>query len=73
MEDARVHIVQPEDSLFIQTKAGFSLGFSKAKPTRSLKGEQILAIANLVSSSVSGLALENVTILDQHGRLSPMK
>jgi flagellar M-ring protein FliF len=68
--DARVHIVQPQDSLFIQDeKPATASVFLKLKPLASLKEEQILAIANLVSGSVSGLALENVTILDQHGRL----
>ena len=68
--DARVHIVQPQDSLFIQDeKPATASVFLKLKPLGSLKEEQILAIANLVSGSVSGLALENVTILDQHGRL----
>lgn len=70
VSDARVHIVQPQDSLFIQDeKPATASVFLKLKPLASLKEEQILAIANLVSGSVSGLAPENVTILDQHGRL----
>lgn len=70
VEDARVHIVQPEDSLFIQDEKPASASvFLKLKPLANLKEEQVYSIANLVSSSVSGLALENVTILDQHGRL----
>ena len=68
--DARVHIVQTGQSLFVGGGAAcHCLGFLKVKPMKSLEREQIQAIANLVAGSVKGLKPENVTILEQYGRL----
>jgi flagellar M-ring protein FliF len=70
VRDARVHIVFMESSLFQKeakkAKASVTLDLSGAKePTR----DQIRGISFLVSSSVEGLARENVSILDSQGRL----
>ena len=68
--DARVHIVQTGQSLFVEEEQPATASvFLKVKPMKSLEKEQIQAIANLVAGSVKGLKPENVTILDQYGRL----
>lgn len=69
VETARVHLVMPERQLFAQ---------ERQKPTASivikvaggpLSAGQVRAIRNLVASAVPGLAVGNVTIADDEGRL----
>ncbi|MCX6640552.1 MAG: flagellar basal-body MS-ring/collar protein FliF [bacterium] len=70
VEDARVHVVLPEPSLFKQdqkkTTASVVLKF---KGRSHLNEEQIRGISTLVARSVEGLEPENVTILDSFGNL----
>ncbi len=67
---ARVHIVRPEQSPFVRdqklTTAGVVL---KMKLGSTLNRSTAQAIAALVSHSVEGLAVENVTLMDTAGRL----
>jgi flagellar M-ring protein FliF len=67
---ARVHIVSSDQTLFTsqdkQTSASVVL---KIKPGYRLSESSIAAIANLVAGSVGGLKAENVTIVDNDGRL----
>ena len=67
---ARVHIVDPEQSLFTseseQTTASVVL---RLKPGYRLSGANIAAITHMVSGSVKGLKAENVTIIDSEGNL----
>lgn len=66
--DARIHIVMPKRSLFVQdSQAATASVLLQLKPGAQLNKNQIRAIANLVSSSVEGLAPENVTIVDTRG------
>ena len=70
VQSARVHIVLPEKSLFVsqqqRTTASVVL---KLLPNRRLTPDQIRGITHLVSSSVEGLQLADVTIVDTHGNI----
>ena len=67
---ARVHLALPEKSVFVrdQTPPTASV-FVNLKNGRKLDKTQILAITNLVSSSVPGMNPGNVSIVDQFGNL----
>ncbi|MGE5507104.1 MAG: flagellar basal-body MS-ring/collar protein FliF [Chitinophagales bacterium] len=70
VEDARVHIVMPERSLFIEEERQPTASvLLRLKPGRHLTSEQIYGIANLLAGSVEGLKPENVTILDSAGNV----
>ncbi len=69
VSDARVHIVMPEPSLFVEKKlttAGVTL---KLVPGTKITEDQVRAIANLLASSIEGLTPENVTIVDTNGNI----
>ncbi|MGL6159390.1 flagellar basal-body MS-ring/collar protein FliF [Microbulbifer sp.] len=67
---ARVHLAMAKPSVFIRdrepAKASVILTL---QPGRSLSRGQVNAVVHLVSSSVPELAMENVTVVDQAGRL----
>jgi len=67
---ARVHLALPEKSVFVrdQTPPTASV-FVNLKNGRKLDKTQILAITNLVSSSIPGMNPSNVSIVDQFGNL----
>ena len=67
---ARVHLAIPQKSAFIRNRseANASVVVSLARG-RSLNESQIAGIVYLVASSVSDLDPENVTLIDQRGRL----
>lgn len=68
VEDARVHIVLPEDALFTSDQQPASAAvLLTLKPGHSLSPDQIAAITYLVAGSVEGLEPEAVTIVDNHG------
>lgn len=70
VEQARVHLVIPEKTLFTQNQPRPTASVMlKLRPGRSLREDQIWGIGNLVASSVEGLEPENVTIVDVHGRV----
>lgn len=70
VESARVHLAIPKRSVFVR---------DRSEPTasvmidlysgRSLDEEQVAAIVHLVSSSVPHLTPENITVVDQGGKL----
>lgn len=70
VKTARVHIASPKQSAFIR---------NRQKPTASVMVElygghtlgsgQVAAITHLVSSSIPHLPIENVSVVDQSGRL----
>jgi flagellar M-ring protein FliF len=70
VQRARVHIVLPEKSLFIeqQEKPTASVVL-KLVPGRRLSPDQIRGIAHLVGSSVEGLEPDDVTIVDTNGNI----
>ncbi len=70
VEEARVHIVLPEQSYFVtMAKPATAAVFLKLKPGVTLEKSQIKGIINLVSRSVEGLKPEDVSVIDVHGYL----
>jgi len=70
VQDARVHIVMPEPSLFVDSqKAATTAVTLKLVPGTKLGDEQVRAVANLLAGSVEGLQTENVTIVDTSGNV----
>ncbi|NLM40773.1 MAG: flagellar M-ring protein FliF [Firmicutes bacterium] len=66
--DARVHIVLPRRSLFVQeSQPATASVLLQLRPGAQLSRNQVRAIANLVASSVEGLSPDNVTIVDSKG------
>ena len=70
IQSARVHLALPEKSVFVrdQTPPTASV-FVSLKNGRKLDQTQVLAITNLVSSSVPAMNPSNVSIIDQFGNL----
>lgn len=67
---ARVHIMVPEPTLFTeQEKPATASVLLSLKPGVHLKPNQIEGIAHLVASSVEGMKIENVTVVDSFGNV----
>jgi flagellar M-ring protein FliF len=71
---ARVHIVQPEKTVFAKSGSQPSASvLLRLRPGTELSDIQVKGIANLVAGSVEGLTLEQVTIVDIYGNLLTAK
>lgn len=70
IKNARVHIALPKSSLFLkdQKKPSASV-ILDLKYEQNLDNNQINAILHLIASSISGLSINNITLVDQYGRL----
>ena len=67
---ARVHLALPEKSVFVRDRMDPTASvFVQLAQGRSLDELQVQAILNLVSASVAGLSRDDVTVIDQNGRL----
>ncbi len=63
VEDARVHLVLPEQSVFEEAREDSQAAvFLELGPQRELTQQQITSIVNLIAHSVEGLTSENVTL-----------
>lgn len=70
VQQARVHLALPKDSLFLQQKEESKASVViKLKGDRELSPQSISGIRHLVASAVEGLRPENVSIVDAHGRM----
>ena len=70
VESSRVHIVLPARSLFIEEEEPATASvILKLRRGKYLNKEQIQGIVHLVSSSVSRLDPEDVTIIDDSGKM----
>ena len=70
VEKARVHIVIPKKSVFAEQDESPSASVVlKLRPGKALANGQVAAIAQLVSSSVPGLAADRVSVIDSAGAL----
>ncbi len=70
VEDARVQIVLPETRLFAETVAPVTASVMlRLKPGAELSPEKVNGIVHLVASSVENLQPENVTVVDDTGRI----
>lgn len=70
IQSARVHLVLPKPSMFssLATEATASVALRLGRGS-SLAGAQIAGIQSLVASSVENLTADNVTIVDQNGKV----
>lgn len=69
VEKARVHLVIPKKSLFIEEQAKPSASIVlKMKGDKKLEQEQVMAVVNLVTLSVEGLDKQAVTVADASGK-----
>lgn len=70
IQEARVHIAAPTESVFIEDQKPPSASVSvKLRGSAQLEPKQIQSIVNLVASAVPGLTDENITVVDTAGRL----
>ncbi|SBS26397.1 Flagellar M-ring protein [Marinomonas spartinae] len=70
VKSARVHLAIPKESVFVRdTRKPTASVFVELYPGRRLDHSQVDAIVNLVSSSISQLTDDNVTVVDQRGTL----
>ncbi len=70
VQHARVHLAMPRQSLFVRERQPPTASvLLNVYPGRSLSDAQVSAISCLVPSSVPELSAENVSVVDQNGRL----
>ena len=70
VESSRVHLVMANQSIFVeQEEPATASVILKLRAGGNLSANQVQGIVNLVSSSISGLKTENVTIVDNNGKL----
>jgi len=70
VDGARVHLAVPRQSAFVRDRRPASASvFLQLKPGRRLEQEQVQAVINLVASSIPELEADQVTVVDQQGRL----
>jgi flagellar M-ring protein FliF len=70
VETAKVHIVLPEESLFIrESKPATASVLLKLKPYASMDTSKVRSIVHFLAHSVEGLLPENVTVIDVYGNL----
>jgi flagellar M-ring protein FliF len=68
--EARVHVVTPKESLFIEDQKEPSASVAlELRPGRTLSPGQVEAIVNLVASAVAGLHPTQITVVDLKGRI----
>jgi flagellar M-ring protein FliF len=70
VESARVHLAIPKQSVFVRKRVPPSASVVlKLHAGRSLDHSQVEAVVHLVASSVPELEADNVTVVDQRGKL----
>lgn len=70
VEKARVHIVLPEDSLYKKNEKPATASIMlKLKPNNQLNKKEIKGIVNLAANSIQGLTPENITVVDETGKI----
>ncbi len=68
VEQARVHLVLPEQSVFIENEVNSSASIVlKLKPMAKLQPEQVKGVADFVANSVEKLDPDDVNIIDTEG------
>lgn len=69
--NARVHLAIPRQTLFVRqnSEAPSASVMLELKAGEELKADQVEAIINLVVGSVTGMKQEQVSVVDQYGRL----
>ena len=70
VEAARIHLALPQQSAFVHDRRPASASvLLQLRAGHRLQAEQVSAIVHLVASSIPELDSDNVTVVDQQGRL----
>ncbi|MCW8853229.1 MAG: flagellar basal-body MS-ring/collar protein FliF [Gammaproteobacteria bacterium] len=70
VKSARVHLAIPKRSVFVRNRENPSASVAlNLYGGRSIDQEQVNAITHMVASSISNLSVDNITVVDQSGRL----
>jgi flagellar M-ring protein FliF len=70
VQEARVHIATPKESVFIEDEKQPTASVSlKLRGKEQLSNSEVKAIVHLVASSIPGLSIENVSVVDTSGHL----
>ncbi|MBN9286702.1 MAG: flagellar M-ring protein FliF [Gammaproteobacteria bacterium 39-13] len=70
IKSARVHLAVPKQTTFLKDKKEPSASvFVDIYGGYKLESDQVAAITHLVASSIQGLSAQNVTVIDQNGKL----
>ena len=70
IRSARVHLAIPKKTVFVRDSANPTASvFVEVFSGRGVEPAQVKAIMNLVASSVPGMKMADVTVVDQHGNL----
>lgn len=70
IRSARVHLAIPKKTVFVRDTANPTASvFVEVFSGRAVDAAQVKAIMNLVASSVPGMNMADVTLVDQHGNL----
>ena len=70
VEQARVHLVVPEKTLFSEKKESARASVVlKIRGGRTLSQNQVHGIVHLVASSVEGLSAQNISVVDTRGNI----
>ncbi len=70
VEQARVHLVMPEKSLFKENEKPATASIVlKMKSNRPLSDNEVQGVVHLVASSIEGMDPEHVTVLDSRGKI----
>jgi len=70
VEQARVHITFPKDSVFLESQQPAKASvLVKLRPGNKLAPQNVQAINHLVSAAVEGLSPDQVSVLDMNGNL----
>jgi flagellar M-ring protein FliF len=68
VRDVRVHLVLPEDGLFKKSASKATAAITLSlKEGQALRPEQVTGIQRLVSAAVPGVAVQDVTIVNEQG------
>lgn len=70
VEQARVHLVIPEKSLFKDNERPATASIVlKMKSSRALQDSEVQGVVHLVAASIEGMDPEHVTVLDSRGKM----
>jgi len=70
IDDARVHVTFPKDSVFVDSReAAKASVLVRVRPGFRLEPQNVVAISNLVASSVENLSPDAVSVVDMQGNL----
>lgn len=70
VEQARVHLVIPEKSLFKEAEKPPTASIVlRMKGSKTLRDAEVQGVVHLVASSIEGMNTDNVTVLDSKGKI----